>query len=63
MPPLVCDLSGAPSTAATVDALARVALALKRRGLRLEVSHARPELLELIRFMGLAQALGVESGR
>jgi hypothetical protein len=63
MPAFVLDLSGAPATAATVDGLARLALSLKRRGRRLRVRQASVELVELIRFMGLAEALGVEPGR
>ncbi len=63
MPAFVCDLSGAEPTAATVDVLARLALSLRRRGCRLRVRHASPELRELISFMGLTDALGVETGR
>jgi hypothetical protein len=63
MPVFVLDLSGAPANAATVDGLARLALSLKRRGRRLRVRKASVELVELIRFMGLAEALGVEPGR
>ena len=60
---LDCDVSGAPPTAATVDFLAHVALVLKRRGSRLRLRHASGELTELIEFMGLARALGLEPGR
>ena len=63
MPAFVCDLSGAEPTAATVDVLARLALSLKRRGCRLRVRHASPELRELIAFMGLTDALGLQTGR
>ena len=63
MPALVCDLSGAAPTAATVDVLARLALSLRRRGCRLRVQRASPELRELIAFMGLTEALGVEMRR
>jgi hypothetical protein len=60
---LTCDLSGAPATAATVDLLARLALALKREGTRLALRHVSAELGELIEFMGLAAVLGVEPRR
>jgi anti-anti-sigma regulatory factor len=60
---LVCDLSGVQPSAATVDALARLALALKRQGSRLRLRHASPELVELIDFMGLAEVLRVEASR
>jgi hypothetical protein len=57
------DLRDAPADAVTVDALARLALALRRSGFRLRLLHASAELLELIEFMGLAKALGVQTGR
>jgi STAS domain len=63
MPAYVCDLSGARPTAATVDSLARLALLLRREGSRLVLRGASPELVELIAFMGLTEALGVEPGR
>ena len=63
MPAFVCDLSGAKPTAATVDALARFALSLSRCGCRLRVRHASPELRELIAFMGLTDALGLQTRR
>ncbi len=59
----VCDLSGARPTAATVDSLARLALMLRREGSRLVLRQATPELVELIAFMGLTEALGVEARR
>ena len=58
---LVCDLSGVQPSAATVDALARLAVALRRQGSRLRLRHASPELVELIEFMGLADVLRVEA--
>ena len=60
---LVCDLTGVHATAATVDALARLALALRRQGGRLQLRHASSELVELIGFMGLADVLRVETIR
>jgi hypothetical protein len=60
---LDCDLSGAPSTCAMVDLLARLELALRRQGCRLRLSHAPNELVELIEFMGLAEVLRVEFER
>ena len=60
---LVCDVTGVQATAATVDALARLALALKRQGARLQLRHASTELVELIAFMGLAEVLRVEAIR
>jgi anti-anti-sigma regulatory factor len=63
MPAYVCDLSGARPTAATVDSLARLALMLRREGSRLVLLQVTPELVELIAFMGLTEALGVEVRR
>jgi anti-anti-sigma regulatory factor len=63
MPALVCDLSGAQPSAATVDALARLAVALRRQGSRLRLRDASPELIELIELMGLAEVLRVEASR
>ena len=63
MPAYVCDLSGARPTAATVDSLARLDLLLRREGLRLVLQRAPPELVELIAFMGLTDALGVDARR
>ena len=60
---LVCDLSGVQPSAATIDALARLAVALRRQGSRLSLLHASPELVELIDFMGLAEVLRVEPSR
>ena len=57
---LVCDLSGVQPSAATIEALARLAVALRRQGSRLRLRHASPELIELIEFMGLAEVLRVE---
>ena len=50
-------------TAATVDQIARVHLAMRRCGCELELRNADPCLLELIGFVGLAEVLRVESRR
>jgi anti-anti-sigma regulatory factor len=60
---LVCDLSGVQPSATTIDALARLAVALRRQGSRLRIRHASPELVELIEFMGLEEVLCVEASR
>ena len=44
----------------TVDALARLQLAARRCGLELRLAHVPDELRELITFVGLAEALGLE---
>lgn len=54
---LVCDVRHADPHPATVDALARLRLIARREGCRMRLRHARPELLELIGFMGLRDVL------
>jgi hypothetical protein len=44
----------------TVNLLARMQLAAKRRSATMRVRHASEALLELIEFAGLSDALGVE---
>ena len=44
----------------TVDAVARLQLAARRSGLELRLRHVPDELQELITFVGLAEALGLE---
>ncbi|MGH3071178.1 MAG: STAS domain-containing protein [Gaiellaceae bacterium] len=53
----VCDVAGVQVDATTVDALARLQLAARRRGCRIRLRHASPALRELVAFMGLADVL------
>ena len=55
---IVCDVGAvvAPD-AVTVDALARLQLAARRFGLRLELRHVSPELRKLLAFTGLCEAI------
>lgn len=55
-----CDVNGASADAATVQALARLQLAARRRGGQIVLRGASVELRRLIDFMGLAQALPIE---
>jgi ABC-type transporter Mla MlaB component len=58
--PVRCDCGGiADPDVATVDALARMALAARRRGSRLELREARKDLRELLVLAGLEE-LAVE---
>jgi hypothetical protein len=59
---LDCGPLGAP-TASTIDQIARLQLAVRRRGGRLELKDAGSELIDLIGFCGLAEVLGVEARR
>jgi hypothetical protein len=46
-----------------VDALARLQLAARRSGYRIDVTAAPEDVLELIELAGLAESLGVEPRR
>ncbi len=52
-----CDVGALPSSALTVDVLARLELAARRRGRRIRLHNASRELEELVAFMGLAGVL------
>jgi hypothetical protein len=47
----------------TLDVLARLQLAARRRGCEIRLVRASPELRELIKFAGLEAALPVKPGR
>jgi len=54
---LACEVAGVAADAVAVDALARLALAARRHGCRLELRGASVELRELVDLMGLASVL------
>lgn len=55
---VACDVSSVdPPDAVTVDALARLQLAARRRGCCVELHNASDELLELVELMGLTHVL------
>ena len=54
---LLCDVAGIAADAVAVDALARLALAARRRGCEVRLRGASPELLALVDFMGVADVL------
>jgi len=54
---LVCDLSGVQPSAATIDALARLQLAARRRGCQVRLRRASDELRRLVAFTGLTDVL------
>jgi ABC-type transporter Mla MlaB component len=56
-PVVACDVRHAQPDAATVELLARLQCCARRAGCRLRLQNASEELLELIAFMGLAEAL------
>jgi len=55
---LRCEVTGVTANAATLDALARLALLARRHGCELRVCGASEELRALIAFAGLADVLG-----
>ena len=54
---VACDVRDVAPDAVTVEALARLQLAARRRGCRVRLRGASPELAELVAFMGLADVL------
>jgi ABC-type transporter Mla MlaB component len=54
----LCDVTEIEPDVVSVDALARVQLAVRRRGCQARVRGASSELLDLLAFMGLRDVLG-----
>src|SRR3954464_10560327 len=54
---IACEVHGVEPDAATVEALARLQLAVRRRGCRVRLVHASDGLRELVAFMGLTDVL------
>ena len=55
---IVCDLTeAAASDAVAVDALARLQLGARRQGRNVELRNASPDLIDLVKLMGLEEAL------
>jgi ABC-type transporter Mla MlaB component len=52
-----CDVRGVDVDAVTVDALARLQLAARRRGCQVRLRQPSTELRELVAFMGLRDVL------
>jgi anti-anti-sigma regulatory factor len=59
----VVDVSALPPDLATIDALARMALAARRRGGRVRLHGTNESLGRLITYAGLDGVLRVEPGR
>lgn len=56
---VLCDVRGVEPDAVTVDALARLQLAGRRRHCRVVLRNASPALLELVAFLGLEHVFAV----
>jgi anti-anti-sigma regulatory factor len=54
---LICETDNVDPDAVGVEALARLALAAKRHNCQIQLKGARPELRELVAFMGLDSVL------
>jgi ABC-type transporter Mla MlaB component len=54
---VLCDVRGVATDVVTVDALARLQLAARRRGCHVVLQHAPDDLRRLVAFMGLADVL------
>ena len=52
-----CDVAGVGVDAVTVDALARLQLAARRKGCRISLRNASEDLRDLVAFMGLDDVL------
>ena len=61
--PLYVDVDGLKADGVALDALARVALSLRRCGYQLRLRHASAELLELIELAGLTRVLPADQLR
>jgi ABC-type transporter Mla MlaB component len=57
---VACDVSGVGANAVTVDALARLQLAARRRDCCVELRNASGELVELVDLMGLTHVLAAD---
>ena len=53
----LCDVTGVPADAVTVDALARLQLAARRHACRVRLRNASEELLDLVAYLGLEDVL------
>lgn len=56
---LLCEVEGVAADVVAAEALARLALAARRRGCRTRLRGAAPELRALVELIGLAEVLGV----
>ena len=55
-----CDVAGVEPDAVTVDAVARLQLAARRRGCEVRLHNASAALLELVELMGLTNVLAAK---
>jgi ABC-type transporter Mla MlaB component len=60
---VIADVAGVEPDAVALDALARLQLAARRRGCRVVLRGASPELRALVRFAGLSEVLPAATAR
>ncbi|HEY7259453.1 MAG TPA: hypothetical protein VH459_10300 [Gaiellales bacterium] len=60
---VVCNVARLEADAVAVDTLARLQVAVRRTGRRLVLREATDDLLDLLAFVGVAGALGIEPWR
>ena len=53
----LCDVRGVPADAVTVDALAQLQLAARRRGCQVRLQNTTRDLRDLVELMGLAEVV------
>jgi hypothetical protein len=58
--PVLLDVRGLPADLATVNSIARLQLSACRRGYRLQLVGASPELERLIGFAGLSETVPLQ---
>ena len=54
---VICDVDALPPDARALEALARLQLTARRAHRRIRLQRARPELLQLLHFAGLAEVI------
>jgi ABC-type transporter Mla MlaB component len=52
-----CDVGSVEADAVTIDALAHLQLAARRKGCQIRLRHASPALRDLLEFLGLSDVL------
>ena len=57
---VICDVHALPPNARALEALARLQLTARRARRRIRLQRAAPELLQLLEFAGLAEAIPYE---
>lgn len=54
---VLCDVATVPADAVSVEALARLQLVARKNGCVVRLRSAKPDLIDLVRFLGLEDVL------